>query len=185
MARDEAVLVPETLAMLKARGEAMLPALAGMETTAIYAGLRPATEFKDYQIRAHNEINLITVGGIRSTGLSSALGIARHVFDLYRDQGNTCAALMDPVWPTVPPLCEYVERSWQGSSNGGIVCHCERVTRAEISAALEGPLAPASFAGLKRKTRVTMGRCQGFYCSAELAHLTRGRLKYPMGGTPR
>jgi len=38
----------------------------------------------------------------------------------------------------------------------------------------------ASLAGLKRRTRVTMGRCQGFYCSAELARMTEGRLAQPM-----
>ena len=32
---------------------------------------------------------------------------------------------------------------------------------------MTGPLAPQTFAGLKRRTRVTMGRCQGFYCSAD------------------
>lgn len=183
-ARDEAVLVPETLAQLQERGTQIVPALSGIEVSAIYAGLRPATEFKDYQIRAHREINLITVGGIRSTGLSSALGIARHVFSQYLELGHAPHALTDPIWPTVAQISEAGERSWQTPCNDGVVCHCERVTRAEIEAALEGPLAPGSFAGLKRKTRVTMGRCQGFYCSAELARLTKDRLKHPMSGAP-
>jgi glycerol-3-phosphate dehydrogenase len=30
-----------------------------------------------------------------------------------------------------------------------------------------------------------MGRCQGFYCSAELARLTDGRLPEPMLAGPR
>ena len=38
----------------------------------------------------------------------------------------------------------------------------------------EGPLAAGSLAGLKRRTRATMGRCQGFYCSAELSEMTAG-----------
>jgi glycerol-3-phosphate dehydrogenase len=71
--RREAALVPETLVALKARGEEILPALKDMPVTALYAGLRPATEFKDYQIRAERECNYVTVGGIRSTGLSAAL----------------------------------------------------------------------------------------------------------------
>ncbi len=44
--RDTATLVPATLRALQRRGEEILPALAGHEVTAIYAGLRPATEFK-------------------------------------------------------------------------------------------------------------------------------------------
>src|SRR3546814_7780312 len=55
-----------------------------------------------------------------------------------------------------------------------IVCHCELVTRREIEAALAGPLPARSLAGLKRRTRVTMGRCQGFYCLGALAEITDG-----------
>src|SRR5690606_9530680 len=50
--RDVAELSPATLASLCQRGEEILPALAGQDVTAIYAGLRPATEHKDYKIRA-------------------------------------------------------------------------------------------------------------------------------------
>jgi glycerol-3-phosphate dehydrogenase len=71
-------------------------------------------------------------------------------------------------------------RDWQSPGHGGVVCYCELVTRREIEAALSGPLAAGSLAGLKRRTRVTMGRCQGFFCSAELARLTEGRLAQPM-----
>ncbi len=178
--RRRADLVPETLAALRRRGEAILPALAGHEITAAYAGLRPATERKDYRIRAHEGLNYVTVGGIRSTGLSAALGIARHVQGLAAAFGLSGAPPAAPAWPQVPAIAEDGPRDWQAAGNGGIVCHCERVTRREVEAALEGPLAAQSLAGLKRRTRVTMGRCQGFYCSAELAAITRGRLARPM-----
>ncbi|WP_353934806.1 (2Fe-2S)-binding protein, partial [Acinetobacter baumannii] len=46
-----------------------------------------------------------------------------------------------------------------------IICHCEMVTRSEIEAALGGALPARSLGGLKRRTRVMMGRCQGFYCT--------------------
>ncbi len=180
--RRNAELVPETLSALKQRGAEILPALADEDVVAIYAGLRPATEEKEYRIKAHAGRNYITVGGIRSTGLSAALGIARHVFELGKAFAGEGAALTDPAWPQMRMISEYGERDWQSPGNGGIVCHCELVTRREIEAALLDALAPQSLAGLKRRTRVTMGRCQGFYCSAELAALTRGRLKYPMLG---
>jgi glycerol-3-phosphate dehydrogenase len=50
------------------------------------------------------------------------------------------------------------------------------VTRKEIEQALSGPLPARDVAGLKRRTRAMMGRCQGFYCSARIAALTKGRL---------
>ena len=145
--------------------------------TAIYAGLRPATEFKDFQIRNHEGRHYITVGGIRSTGLSAALGIAAHVERL---AGLTLDAPSTPVWPTVSNISEYAPRDWEVPGHGGVVCHCEMVTRREVLAALDGPLPARSLAGLKRRTRVTMGRCQGFFCSAELASVTAGRLEHDM-----
>lgn len=178
--RREAALVQETLRALQGRGEEIIPALRNQQVTASYAGLRPATEFKDYQIHDHSGMQYITVGGIRSTGLSGALGIARHVRQLATAQAVPVTPPDSPVWPRLGAMSEAAPRDWQSAGNGGIVCHCERVTRREIEEALSDPIAPQSFAGLKRRTRVTMGRCQGFYCSAELAQMTRGRLAHPI-----
>ncbi|MGI3167924.1 NAD(P)/FAD-dependent oxidoreductase [Pseudooceanicola sp. C21-150M6] len=169
--RSTADLVPETLEMLKAKGAEILPGLATQEITTVYAGLRPACEHKGYQISARSDQGYITVGAIRSTGLSSALGTAAHVAGL---AAGGWAALTDPVVPQMPMLAEEEARDWQAPGNDGILCHCERVTRREVAAAMAGPLAPATLAGLKRRTRVTMGRCQGFYCSAELGRVFRG-----------
>lgn len=174
--RRNADLVTETLDALRRRGEQILPGLAGQEITALYAGLRPATERPEYRVRAEPAMNYVCVGGIRSTGLSAALGLARKVAGMLPAQ----APLADPVWPQMPMLAEDGTRDWQCAGNGGILCHCERVTRREVDAALSGPLPARSLAGLKRRTRVTMGRCQGFYCSAELAQVTKGRLAHPM-----
>ncbi|WP_116133523.1 NAD(P)/FAD-dependent oxidoreductase [Tropicimonas sp. IMCC34043] len=178
--RQTAALVPETLEMLRARGAEILPALAEEEITTLYAGLRPATERKEYRVTAHEGRAMITVGGIRSTGLSAALGLAAHVARLAEALGLSPAPPADPVWPAVANISEGAERDWQRPGNGGILCHCELVTRREVEAAMTGPLAPQTLAGLKRRTRVTMGRCQGFYCSAALAACTKGRLAHPM-----
>jgi len=51
---------------------------------------------------------------------------------------------------------------------GRIVCFCERVTRGELRDAIQGPLPAADLDGLRRRTRVLMGRCQGFFCGAEV-----------------
>ena len=40
-------------------------------------------------------------------------------------------------------------------------------------------MAAGSIAGLKQRTRLTMGRSQGFYCAAALAQITSGRLAQP------
>ena len=164
-----------TLVSLLASAKKMVPALGDMPVTAVYAGLRPATEHKHYRIEARSDQNWITVGGIRSTGLSSALGIARHVFGLYSERGTKLCPVEQPKIPEVPSLAESGRRDWQRKGHGEIVCHCELVTEREIRSALMEPLAASSLSGLKRQTRATMGRCQGFYCSARLAELTDDR----------
>ncbi len=168
-----------TLARLVEHAARLVPALAGMPVTAAYAGLRPASEHKDYQIRAHAERRWITVGGIRSTGLTGALGIAGHVWSLYEGLGPRHTAAPAPVWPRMPNIAEHLSRDFQQPGYGEIVCHCELVTKREIEAALTGPLPAGDLGGLKRRTRAMMGRCQGFYCSAHVCAIAKGRIAMP------
>lgn len=178
--RTDASTDRETLRMLIDKAATIVPALAGQPVTAAYAGLRPASEEKDYRVRVEADRRYITLGGIRSTGLSAALGLARHAADLHATFATPAAPLSDPHWPRAPRLAENTPRDWAEAGNGGILCHCELVTRREVEAALTGPLPARGLGGLKRRTRVTMGRCQGFYCSAALADVTAGRLDPPM-----
>ncbi len=174
----------DTLQSLINAGIDKIPALKHMPVTAVYAGLRPATENKDYQIELDETQNWITVGGIRSTGLSGALGISKYVYKLYSQTGNKHKPVKNPQLPKSPVLIEAstqgLRRDWQKSDHEEVVCHCELVTKREIEQALEGSLAARSLAGLKRQTRVTMGRCQGFYCTARLAELTDGHFSNPI-----
>ncbi len=178
--RSDASTDEAALRALIADGIAKVPALEHMPVTATYAGLRPASEEKEYRIHTTPDRNWITVGGIRSTGLSGALGIARHVYRLYSQDGPAHERLENPVVPKARMLAESGPRDWKCDDHGEIVCHCELVTRREIEAALAGPLAARSLAGLKRQTRVTMGRCQGFFCTARLAELSAGHFDRPL-----
>ena len=64
-----------------------------------YAGLRPATGSQDYVIEASSYEQFITVGGIRSTGLSASLGIGAYVLRLFERTFYTRPHLSTPVWP--------------------------------------------------------------------------------------
>jgi glycerol-3-phosphate dehydrogenase len=173
--REHAALDGAALEALIARGERILPGLAGTTVTALYAGLRPATQFKDYQIEAVAQHNWITVAGIRSTGLTGALGIAQYAADLYRKNFGDLDEQRPPVTP-VPNLAEHLPRRHATPGYGEMICHCELVTRVEVEDALSGPLPARDLGGLKRRTRAMMGRCQGFYCSARIAALAEGHL---------
>ncbi|MGE0211336.1 MAG: NAD(P)/FAD-dependent oxidoreductase [Parvibaculaceae bacterium] len=178
--RTDTSVTTEALEMLKARAATMVPALAGMPVTATYAGLRPGTERKDYRVSLHRDRHWITCGGIRSTGLTAALGIARHLMSLYASAEPTPALRPRSQNALVPNLSEESLRDWQQPGCGRIVCHCELVTEREIAATFASPLPPRDIGGLKRRTRAMMGRCQGFYCSAEVDALARGRLDPPL-----
>ena len=45
------------LRQIMAEGEAILPVLAGQEVTAAFAGLRPATEHRDYQLSVEGRMS--------------------------------------------------------------------------------------------------------------------------------
>jgi glycerol-3-phosphate dehydrogenase len=164
------------LASLMKAGERIIPRLVGHEVTATYVGLRAATEHRDYQLKAHSEQGYVCAGGIRSTGISGSLGIAEWVREALAAAG---LELSDPDVETelrMPNISEFGTRPYQDRElidedpeYGRVVCFCERVTRGEIQAALAGRIPPPDADGLRRRTRALMGRCQGFFCAAEVA----------------
>ena len=178
--REDTGTDTETLRDLVLAAVRWVPALGGMPVTATYAGLRPASERPEYRLRHRAGQNHVSVGGIRSTGLSAALGIAKHVAGLLGLADAGFVPVSDPAVPTIPTLAEEGVRDWQRPGWDEIVCHCEMVTDREIRAALTSDVPARSLAGLKRRTRATMGRCQGFHCSGRIAELTEGHFDTPI-----
>ncbi len=179
--RDDASVDKENLEALRAQAIEHIPALADIPVTATYAGIRPASGEREYQVFEYADRHWITLGGIRSTGLTSSLGLAQHVSQLLTEQGVKFKSVTKPLIPQVPNLAEHLPRDYETAGYGEVVCHCEMVTEREINAVMDGPLPAGSLGGLKRRTRATMGRCQGFYCSARLAELTKGKFAEPLG----
>jgi len=175
------------LSSLVAAAERIVPGLAGEEVTATYAGLRAATQHPDYQIAVLGRYT--RVAGIRSTGLSASLGIAEHVVDLLAGAGlplrprpravahGTCAPRMPYLGESGRRPYHDPERIAADPAYGEIVCHCERVTRGEIRDALASDISPAGPDGLRRRTRAMNGRCQGFYCAANVSALLESRAR--------
>jgi glycerol-3-phosphate dehydrogenase len=169
---------------LTVKGRGIMPALLDEEVTAAYAGLRAATEHSDYVVDVDASQRYLLLGGIRSTGLTSSMALAIHACDLLRGAGMALEARSDlPSPPRMPNIGEAFPRPYQrvdliehDPDFGRIVCFCERVTRGEIRDALDSPLPPDDLDGLRRRTRAAMGRCQGFFCGAEVDGLLQGRV---------
>jgi len=166
------------IASLFERGRRIMPDVMTEEVTAVYVGLRAATEHSDYRIAFHPAQRYVSVGGIRSTGLSASMAIAEYVVDGLRDAGLTLAPKHDFHSVRMPNIGEAFARPYQCAAKiaanpdyGRIVCHCERVTRGEILDATRAPIPARSLDGLRRRTRALLGRCQGFYCAATVTSL--------------
>ena len=179
--RSDASVDQKILLSLKEQAIKKIPDLAGIQVTATYAGIRPATEKSPYRVSQDPGKHWVTLGGIRSTGLTGALGLADHLSQILMDQGLCTDPLSDPVVPKVPNLAEHLPREYAFAGYDEMVCHCELVTQREIQAALNSSVPAGNMGGLKRRTRATMGRCQGFYCTGRLAELTRGCFDTPIG----
>jgi glycerol-3-phosphate dehydrogenase len=166
------------IARLLAAGRRIMPALLAEEVTAVYAGLRAATEHSDYRLLADVAARYVCLGGIRSTGLTSSMALAQEAAAMLSSLGLELRPRADraPAAIRMTPLGESGPRPYL--EGGTIVCHCERVTADEITAACTASVPATDFDGIRRRTRALTGRCQGFYCMAavcDLAATTSGR----------
>lgn len=168
----------EGLEMLLNKGREILPELLDEEVTATYSGLRAATEHSDYEIELYPAQHYLCVGGIRSTGISAALGIAEYAVELLQAAGLE----LKPKEAFKPVNMPYIgQAGLRPSQNaamiaadpayGEIVCYCEQVSCGEIRDALTAPIPAPNLDGLRRRTRAMQGRCQGFNCHAALVKM--------------
>ncbi len=158
------------------KGRQLMPRLLEEEVTASYAGLRAAIDHGDYLIEPDPAQRYLLVGGIRSTGLTSGMAVAEHVRGQLGDAGLALVPRTElPPPPRMPNIGEAFTRPYQDAAKisadpayGKIVCFCERVTAGELRDACHSTIPPAGLEGLRRRTRVMNGRCQGFFCGAEV-----------------
>ena len=143
----------------------LVPSLAEAATVRQFAGLRAVSSTGDYIIRPSTvNSRLLHVAGIRSTGLSASPAIGRYAANMVRDELK-----LSPRSGFVEELPEYLTDT--RADEGDIVCLCRSITRGEILAALRSPLPPATLDGLKRRTGVMLGDCQGNLCMPHLIDL--------------
>ena len=164
------------------KGHKLMPRLLDEEVTATYSGLRAAIDHPDYLIEADALQRYLLVGGIRSTGLTSGMAVAEYVRANLEASGlNLVAKAELPAPPRMPNIGEAFTRPYQDAEKitadpayGTIVCFCERVTAGELRDACNSTIPPAGLDGLRRRTRVMNGRCQGFYCGAHVQTIFDG-----------
>ena len=148
--RTDASTEAGTLRDLQAKGIEMLPDLAKYEVTTVYAG--PASSHRTSRLSDFAKCRAkLHHGWWHSLHRSECRAWDRP--PCCRAECRCCASTAHrPAPPVCPPpdrLSEYHRRDWQDAGHGGIICHCEMVTRREIMAALNGPMPPATLQGFK------------------------------------
>ena len=63
------------------------------------------------------------------------------------------------------------------SSFAHIICRCEMVSEGEILEAIRTNPKPHDLDGVKRRTRASMGRCQGGFCTPYIVDLLAKELE--------
>ena len=173
------------LKFLLDKGRDILPQLLDEEVTATYSGLRAATEHSDYQIEMDAALRYLCLGGIRSTGISAAMGIAEYGTELLRDAGLELKLKDEFKSVKLPTIGQAdirphqnAEMIKQNAAYAEMVCHCEKVSRGELMDALKAPIPATSLDALRRRTRASQGRCQGFNCHAALENRSSDFSRY-------
>ncbi|RHY76709.1 hypothetical protein DYB30_008880 [Aphanomyces astaci] len=115
--REDTTNTPDVVATLRAAASQIVPALAACPVVGTYAGLRPATEHRDYHISADGAHQWVVVGGIRSTGVTASLGIAEYVGQLIGAWFRPRLAGRHVIAPYVVPTFQELAMQFDGTSN--------------------------------------------------------------------
>ncbi len=157
------------------------------KTITSFAGLRASCDRHDFIIgRSTDMENLINVAGIESPGLTSSPAIAVYVAGLVREMTNASEnPHFNPVRKAFPRFRHMSDeqRSQAIAANpdyGHLVCRCEQVTKAEVLAAMRGPIGVRDIDAIKRRTRAGMGRCQGGFCLMRIPEIIAQELNIPL-----
>jgi glycerol-3-phosphate dehydrogenase len=151
----------------------MVPDVSEADVITSFAGIRPALG-EDYYIDASAKVPaFIQVAGIQSPGLTASPAIGEYVKDLLKKEGLKLIekANWDPYIEKSPRVRELSAFELdkliaENSEYGEVVCRCERVTEAEIVAAIKR--GHTTLDGIKYFTRAQMGRCQGGFCTYKI-----------------
>ena len=141
-----------------------------------FTGLRSTGSTGDFVINERD--GFVNCGGIESPGLSSSPAIAVYVADMLRAAGLVMKEKSD-FSPTRRPMHYYKELSIDEKNEiikdhpeyAHVICRCETVTEGEILEAIRTNPKPRDVDGVKRRTRASMGRCQGGFCTPYIIDL--------------
>ena len=142
-----------------------------------FTGLRATGSTGDFIINSPKS-GFINCAGIESPGLTSAPAIAKYVVDMLKEAGVELEE-NDKFNGARRPMHYFRELSIEEKNEiikknpdyAHVICRCETVTAGEIIEAIKTNPRPTDIDGIKRRTRASMGRCQGGFCTPYMVEI--------------
>ena len=165
------------LASVRARATEQVSGVNLGKVITSFTGLRSVGSTGDFIINSPKE-RFINCAGIESPGLSSAPAIAKYVADMLAGLGLVLEEKAD-FNPIRRPAHYFKELSIDEKNEiikkhpeyAHVICRCETVTEGEILEAIRTNPKPRDLDGVKRRTRASMGRCQGGFCTPYIVEM--------------
>ena len=175
--KDDTKTTAAGLAQVRALASAQVARIDFSKVITSFTGLRSTGSTGDFVIGIPKP-NFVNAAGIESPGLSSAPAIAEYIASLIFDAGYNATAREDFVG-TRRPMHFFSSLSIEEKNAlikerpeyAHVVCRCETVTEGEILDAIRTNPRPTDVDGVKRRTRASMGRCQGGFCTPYIIDL--------------
>ncbi|WP_240259854.1 NAD(P)/FAD-dependent oxidoreductase [Clostridium perfringens] len=143
-----------------------------------FSGIRPKTKEGDFIIEEVEDAkNFINVIGIDSPGLTAAPAIGVYVVNMIK--GKLDLVEKKNFKKTREKIVRFAELSLEEKNKlikenpayGHMVCKCEFVTEGEIVEAIHRPIKALTVDAIKRRTRASMGGCQGVGCTLPISKI--------------
>lgn len=137
-----------------------------------FTGVRAVSSTDDFIIEQSATPGFINAAGIQSPGVTASPAIADRITEILQEAGLSLVEKADfnpirkPIVEKKPlrPFAEIAPLIEGESRPEKIICRCEQVTEAQIVDCLHRGVRVTTVDGVKRRTRASMGLCQGNFC---------------------
>ncbi len=163
----------EGLASIKEQALRMIPDLHFEDTITQFVGVRPACDPEGYCFKFSEKAKgYVGISGVRSTGLTASLAIAKYVTHGMHEAGLELVRKTGWI-RTRRGIVRFADKTDEEKDAliqkdplyGRIICRCEQITESEIIQAIHRPVGAKTLDAVKRRVRAGMGRCQSGFCA--------------------
>lgn len=181
--REDYATTRKVMDVLFSEGADLFPGIGSSDCIRSFSGVRPKLTpeqqggYSDFAIKENEKVpGFIELLGIESPGLTSSIPIAKMVFDLIRDRVFLRkVSLNERLNAEINEGCISEQaKKWNDTGSQKMICLCEGITEESVLRAYDQILsihALPTIKGIKNRTRVTMGSCQGSFCTTQIVEL--------------